>query len=125
MQLNSSVTAVVTGGASGLGEATSRELAAAGVKVAIFDRDKGRGEKVAAEIKGVFCEVDVTSEESVIAGFKKAREALGQERILVNCAGTGIAIKTAARKKETKEVVPQPIEHFDRIDQINHVGTIR
>ncbi len=125
MQLNSSVTAIVTGGASGLGEATARELAAAGVKVAIFDRDKARGEKVAAEIKGVFCEVDVTSEESVIAGFKKAREALGQERILVNCAGTGIAIKTAARKKETNEIVPHPIEHFDRIVQINLVGTFR
>lgn len=125
MQLNSSVTAVVTGGASGLGEATARELAAAGVKVAIFDRDKARGEKVASEIKGVFCEVDVTSEDSVIAGFRKAREALGQERILVNCAGTGIAIKTAARKKETNEVVPHPIEHFDRIVQINLVGTFR
>jgi NAD(P)-dependent dehydrogenase (short-subunit alcohol dehydrogenase family) len=56
MQLNRSVTAVITGGASGLGEATARELAAAGVRVAIFDRDK-KGEKVAAEIDGVFCEV--------------------------------------------------------------------
>ena len=84
MQLNRSVTAVVTGGASGLGEATARELAAAGVRVAIFDRDKAKGEKVAADIDGVYCEVDVTSEQSVVDGFKKARAALGQERILVN-----------------------------------------
>ena len=75
MQLNRSVTAVITGGASGLGEATARELAAAGVRVAIFDRDKAKGEKVAAEIDGVYCEVDVTDEKSVIAGFEKARAA--------------------------------------------------
>ena len=106
MQLNRSVTAVVTGGASGLGEATARELAAANARVAIFDRDKARGEKVAASIEGVFCEVDVTDEQSVVAGFAKARAALGQERVLVNCAGTGIAIKTATRKKESNDVIP-------------------
>lgn len=104
MQLNRSVTAVITGGASGLGEATARELAAAGCRVAVFDRDKTRGEKVAADIDGVFCEVDVTNEQSVIDGFKKARAALGQERIMINCAGTGIAIKTASRKKDSTEV---------------------
>jgi NAD(P)-dependent dehydrogenase (short-subunit alcohol dehydrogenase family) len=125
MQLNRSVTAVVTGGASGLGEATARELAAAGVRVAIFDRDKAKGEKVAADIDGVYCEVDVTSEQSVVDGFKKARAALGQERILVNCAGTGLAIKTASRKKDSPEIAPHPIEHFDRLIQINLVGTFR
>src|SRR5262245_15131612 len=85
MQLNRSVTAVIKGGASGLGEATARERAAACVRVAIFDRDKGKGEKVAAAIDGVYCEVDVTDEKSVIEGFAKARAALGQERILINC----------------------------------------
>ena len=125
MQLNRSVTAIVTGGASGLGEATARELSAAGVRVAIFDRDKARGEKVAPEFDGVFCEVDVTDEKSVVAGFQKARAALGQERILVNCAGTGIAIKTASRKKDSNEIVPHPIEHFERIIQINLIGTFR
>ena len=125
MQLNRSVTAVVTGGASGLGEATARELAAAGVRVAIFDRDKAKGEKVAADIDGVYCEVDVTSEQSVIDGFKKARAALGQERILVNCAGTGNAVKTASRDKSTGEVRHFPLLAFDRIIQINLVGTFR
>ena len=87
MKLDSNIAAVVTGGASGLGEATARALAAKGVKVAIFDRDAERGEKVAAEIGGVFAQVDVTSDEAVDAGFAKAREAHGQERICVNCAG--------------------------------------
>ena len=67
--------AVVTGGASGLGEATARALAAKGARVAIFDRDADKGEKVAAEIGGVFCEVDVTSDEKVSAAFDKARAA--------------------------------------------------
>jgi len=125
MQLNRSVTAIVTGGASGLGEATARELAGAGVRVAIFDLNKDRGEKVAKDIDGVFCEVNVTNEQSVIDGFAKARAALGQERILVNCAGTGIAVKTASRKKDTNEPVPHPTDQFDRIIQINLVGTFR
>ena len=125
MQLNRSVTAIVTGGASGLGEATARELAGAGVRVAIFDMNKDKGNKVASEIDGVFCEVNVANEQSVVDGFAKARAALGQERILVNCAGTGIAVKTASRKKDTNETVPHPIDQFDRIIQINLVGTFR
>jgi NAD(P)-dependent dehydrogenase (short-subunit alcohol dehydrogenase family) len=125
MQLNRSVTAVVTGGASGLGEATARELAAAGVRVALFDMNKARGDKVAAEIDGVFCEVDVSDENSVDAGFAKARAALGQERILVNCAGTAIAVKTASRKKDAAEAVPHPVDQFNRIVQVNLVGTFR
>ena len=96
------VAAVVTGGASGLGEATARELAKRGAKVAVFDRDAERGERVASEIGGVFCEVDVTSDERVQAAFGKARAAHGQERILVNCAGVANAAKTVSRDKETK-----------------------
>jgi NAD(P)-dependent dehydrogenase (short-subunit alcohol dehydrogenase family) len=125
MKLDSSVAAVVTGGASGLGEATARALAAQGVKVAIFDMNDAKGEKVASEIGGVFCKVDVTSEEAVDAGFAKAREAHGQERILVNCAGTGNAIKTASRDKTTGEPKHFPIEAFNWIIQINLVGTFR
>src|SRR5215218_8029321 len=96
------VAAVVTGAASGLGEATARELARRGAKVAIFDRDAARGEQVAADLGGIFCEVDVTSDEKVQTAFAKAREAHGQERILVNCAGVANAAKTVARDKETK-----------------------
>ena len=125
MELGSSIGAVVTGGASGLGEATARALAARGVRVAIFDMQKDKGEKVAADIKGVFCEVNVTNDESVVAGFAKARTAQGQERILVNCAGTGNAVKTASRDKKTGEIKFFPAKDFDRIIQINLVGTFR
>ena len=125
MKLDSGISAVVTGGASGLGAATARALAAKGVKVAIFDLNKDKGEAIAAELGGVFCEVNVTSEDSVDAGFAKARAAIGQERILVNCAGTGNAIKTASRSKETGEIKHFPIDAFNAIIQINLVGTFR
>jgi NAD(P)-dependent dehydrogenase (short-subunit alcohol dehydrogenase family) len=117
--------AVVTGGASGLGEATARALAAEGVKVAIFDMNADKGEAVAADIGGVFCNVNVTSDESVTAGFEKARAANGQERILINCAGTGNAAKTASRAKETGEIRHFPLDAFNMIIQINLVGTFR
>jgi len=125
MKLDNTVAAVVTGGASGLGEATARALAAQGVKVALFDMNEARGEQVAAEIGGVFCKVNVTSDADVDAGFEKARAAHGQERILVNCAGTGNAAKTASRDKTTGETKHFPLDAFDRIIQINLVGTFR
>ena len=125
MKLDNSVAAVVTGGGSGLGEATARALAAQGVKVAIFDMNEATGEAVAKDIGGVFCKVNVTSDADVDAGFDKARAAHGQERILVNCAGTGNAAKTASRDKTTGETKHFPLDAFDRIIQINLVGTFR
>ncbi len=125
MQLNSNFSAIVTGGASGLGAATAQALSAQGVKTAIFDLNQDHGEAMAAEINGLFCKVDVTSEESVEAGFEQARSANGQERILINCAGTGNAIKTASRDKETGEPRHFPLEKFNQIIQINLVGTFR
>jgi NAD(P)-dependent dehydrogenase (short-subunit alcohol dehydrogenase family) len=125
MKLDSSISAVITGGASGLGAATARRLAASGVKVALFDLNTEAGEKLAAELGGVFCKVDVTSEEQVDAGFAKARAAIGQERILVNCAGTGNAIKTASRDRATGEIRAFPTANFERIIQINLIGTFR
>ncbi len=125
MILDSTISAVVTGGASGLGAATARALAAKGVKVAIFDLQAEKGEAVAAEIGGVFCEVNVTSDESVAAGFEKARAAHGQERVLVNCAGTGAAMKTASRSKEDGSIKFYPPSAFDWLIQINLVGTFR
>ena len=125
MQINSSVTAVVTGGASGLGKATVLALAAAGAKVAIFDMNDEQGEAVAREAGGVFCRVDVTSEAAVDTGFAKAREALGQERILVNCAGIGSAVKTVGRAKDTGELRHFPVETFEKTIQVNLIGTFR
>jgi len=125
MKLDSSISAIVTGGASGLGGATVKALRKAGVKVAIFDMNETTGPAFAAETGSLFCQVNVTDEASVDAAFAKARAANGQERILVNCAGTGIAIKTAGRKKETGEITSHPLENFNRIIQINLVGTFR
>ena len=125
MKLDNSVSAVVTGGASGLGAATARALAAKGVKVAIFDMNEAKGEAVAKEIGGVFCKVNVTSDEEVDAAFAKAREAHGQERILVNCAGTGNAARTASRDRNTGEIRHFPLAAFNMIIQINLVGTFR
>ena len=125
MILDSTVSAVVTGGASGLGAATARALAAKGVKVAIFDLQTEKGEAMAAEIGGVFCEVNVTSDESVMAGFEKARAAHGQERVLVCCAGTGAAMKTASRSKQDGSIKHYPADAFNWLIQINLVGTFR
>lgn len=125
MKLDSSLAAVITGGASGLGAATARALAARGVKVALFDRDAERGAALASEIGGTFCQVDVTSDESIAFGFSKAREANGQERILVNCAGIGGAAKTAGRDRQTGEIRHYPFADFDRIIQVNLLGTFR
>ena len=100
MKFDSTTAAVVTGGASGLGRATAEALAAAGVKVAIFDVNDDKGEEVAKAIGGLFCHVDITSEESVVAGFAKARAAHGQERITVHCAMTSRRGKTLAYDKD-------------------------
>ena len=125
MKIDSNVSAIVTGGASGLGAATAKALAAQGAKVAIFDLQEEKGQALAKEIGGVFCEVNVTDEASVDAGFAKAREAHGQERVLVNCAGTGNAIKTARRNKEDGSISHFPLDAFNFIIQINLVGTFR
>ena len=125
MKLDSTVSAVITGGASGLGAATARALAAKGVKVAIFDLQTEKGEAMAAEIGGVFCEVNVTRDDSVIAGFEKARAAHGQERVLVCCAGTGAAMKTASRSKQDGSIKHYPADAFNWLIQINLVGTFR
>lgn len=125
MKLDANISAIVTGGASGLGAATARRLAARGVKVALFDYNVERGEVVAAEIGGVFCKVDVTKPDQVEAAFDRARNHQGQERILVNCAGTGDAIKTASRAKATGEIESYPLDKWERTIQINLIGSYR
>jgi NAD(P)-dependent dehydrogenase (short-subunit alcohol dehydrogenase family) len=101
MKIDGNTAAVVTGGASGLGRATAEALAAASAKVAIFDINAEAGAKVAADIGGLFCAVDIMSEESVAAGFAAARAAHGQERVTVHCAMTSRRGKTLAFDKET------------------------
>ncbi len=116
MQLKGAA-ALVTGGASGLGEATAREFAKAGAKVALLDVQAEKGGKVAGEIGGLFVRCDVTSEQSAVDAVARAKQAHGPARILVNCAGTGIGVKTTSRGK------PHPLDQFVRIVQLNLIGT--
>ena len=125
MKVDSGIAAVVTGGASGLGEASARALAAKGAKVAIFDLNEERGQDVARDIGGTFCKVDVSDEASVDAGFAAAREAHGQERALVCCAGIGTIGKTVKRDRETGEVSHLPVSLFVKTIQVNLVGTFQ
>jgi NAD(P)-dependent dehydrogenase (short-subunit alcohol dehydrogenase family) len=113
MIIDSSTAAVVTGGASGLGRATAQALAAAGVKVAIFDVNEAQGQEVAQAIGGLFCKVDITSEDSVVAGFAKARAAHGQERVLVHCAMTSRRGKTLAFSKEEGKLKRLPTTDYE------------
>ncbi|MDS1311652.1 SDR family NAD(P)-dependent oxidoreductase [Marinobacter xiaoshiensis] len=111
------VPAIVTGGASGLGEGAARALAAAGCKVAIFDLQKELGEKVAADIGGIFVHCDVSSAESAEAAIATACEAHGLCGIAVNCAGIGPAARILGRNGV------MPLENFSKVIQINLIGT--
>ncbi len=126
MRLGEGIAAVITGGASGLGYATAQALSERGVKVALFDKNAEIGPDRAKSIGGLFCEVDVMDDASVDAGFEKARQAHGQERILVNCAGGGFgAFKTVGRNKESGAIQPYPVELYEKTLQLNLVGTFR
>lgn len=109
--------ALVTGGASGLGEATARELARLGAKVAVLDVNKELAEKVAADIGGVACQCDITSPDSVSAAIARAAEAHGPARICMNIAGIG-----TAKRVVQKDGSAAPLEDFARVVNINLIG---
>ena len=125
MELNANISAVVTGGASGLDEVTARKLAALGVKVGIIDMNEEKGQALAKELGGAFAKVNVTSDEEVARGFAELRAAIGQERLLINCAGIGDAGKTASRDRETGAINPHSMKRFQRVLDINLSGTFR
>ena len=109
--------ALVTGGGSGLGEATARRLAAAGAKVTLLDRDAERGQAVAGEIGGHAIACDVSSAQSMESALAEARERHGPARICINCAGIGSAMRIVGRQG------PMPLDHFRREIEVNLVGT--
>ncbi|MBU6336186.1 MAG: 3-hydroxyacyl-CoA dehydrogenase [Acidobacteria bacterium] len=109
--------ALVSGGASGLGEATVRRLHEAGAKVVIADVNPEKGEALASELGIEFVQCDVREEDQVQAAVDKAAEAEGGLRIAVSCAGTGIPVKVASSKG------PHPLDAFKVIIDINLVGT--
>jgi NAD(P)-dependent dehydrogenase (short-subunit alcohol dehydrogenase family) len=125
MKIDSSLSAIVTGGASGLGLATVKALRAAGAAVAIFDLNEETGQKAAAATGALFCRCDVLSDESADEAFAKARAEQGQERALVCCAGGGNAIPTARRDKKTGEIRFFPSDQFEFVLRLNTVGTFR
>jgi len=113
----SGVVAIVTGGGSGLGEATARALAAKGARLAIFDVGIDKAEKVAGEIGGIAVKCDVSSAEGGEAAHAEVTERLGPARILVNCAGIGIAMKTVGKDG------PHPLDLYRKVIEVNLIGT--
>lgn len=113
MHIDDQTAAVVTGGASGLGRASAEALANAGLKVAIFDLNEEGGKEVANSIGGVFCKTDIMDEEGVLRSFEQAREAHGQERVLVHCAvAAKPPKKTVYMDKKTGEYKRQSTEDY-------------
>jgi NAD(P)-dependent dehydrogenase (short-subunit alcohol dehydrogenase family) len=109
--------AIVTGGASGLGAASARALAAAGAKVAVADINEKAAAEVAKEIGGVAVACDVSDSASAEAAIKKASDAHGVARVLVNCAGIGPAKRIVGRDG------PMPLADFERVIRVNLIGT--
>ncbi len=110
--------ALVTGGASGLGEATARELARLGAKVAVLDVNMALAEKVASEIGGVACQCDITDTGSVTAAIAKAAAAHGPARIMMNIAGIGTAKRIVG-----KDGSAAPLEDFAKVINVNLIGS--
>ena len=110
--------ALVTGGASGLGEATARELARLGAKVAVLDVNLELAQKVAAEIGGVACKCDITNTDSLTAALEQAAAAHGPARILMNIAGIG-----SAKRVVGKDGNAAPLDDFARVINVNLIGT--
>ncbi len=123
MQIGKDTVAIVTGGASGLGGATAKALADKGAKVAILDLNEALGQAHAKAIGGVFFRCDVTNEASVDQALAGVRAQLGGERMLVNCAGIGIAKRLTRKNKETGAIESHDLATFTKVIQVNLIGT--
>jgi len=108
---------IVTGGGSGLGEATARALAARGARVAVLDVGVERAQKVAADIGGIAVQCDVSNDASGVVAVAEVAQKLGEPRILVNCAGIAIGMKTIGKDG------PHPLDQYRKVIEINLIGT--
>ena len=117
MRLNADISAVVTGGASGLGAAVARHLSDKGVRVTLFDTDEEHGVQTAEQTDSHFIRVDVSDAEAVRQGFAEARKINGQERLVVSCAGIAPAMKTVSRGQAHDP------DLFARVISINLLGS--
>lgn len=123
MRLGKDISAIVAGGATGLGAAAAEKLAAAGCKVAILDMYRPQGEALAKKIGGIYCHLEISSEITVDTAFDFAREENGIERILVNCAGVALEQRTVWRDKDTGRIMLHDVPSFERLLQVNLTGT--
>ena len=123
MQINPATSAIVTGGASGLGQAAAVALSAAGCKVAILDVDRERGQQAAREISGHYCWTDLADHTSIGAALNDAEQRHGIARVVVTCAGIAAAMKTLTRDRATNDPIPHDVERFARVIAINLTGT--
>lgn len=123
MKLGNDISAIVAGGATGLGAATAEKLAEAGCKVAILDMYREPGEELAKKIGGIYCHLEISSEITVDTAIDFAREEHGTERILINCAGVALDQPAVWRDKATGKVMLHDVPSFERLLQVNLTGT--
>lgn len=123
MKLGNDISAIVAGGAKGLGAAAAEKLAAAGCKVAILDMYREEGEALARRIGGIYRHLEISSEITVDTALDFAREEHGLERILVNCAGVAIEQPAVWRDKDTGRILLHDVPSFERLLQVNLTGT--
>lgn len=123
MKLGNDISAVVAGGAKGLGAAAAEKLAAAGCKVAILDMYREEGEALAAKIGAIYRHLEISSEITVDTALDFAREDNGIERILVNCAGIALDQPAVWRDPESGRIMTHDVPSFERLLQVNLTGT--
>lgn len=123
MKLGKDISAIVAGGATGLGAAAAEMLAGAGCKVAILDMYRPEGEELAKRIGGIYCHLEISSEVTVDTALDLARAENGVERILVNCSGLALDQRTIWRDPETGRIMLHDLPSFERLLQVNLTGT--
>lgn len=122
MQLGNQISAIIAGGATGLGAAAAERLAAKGCKIAILDMHRQQGETLARKLGGIYCHLEISSEITVDMAIEFAREENGIERILLNCAGIAHEQRAVWRDPQGR-IMLHDVASFERLLQVNLTGT--